>query len=352
MRIMRLFRVILCLVFFIGFTSTVSLASDTDEHEGFNAVEYIFGHVNDSHEWHFITIGEKHYSVPLPVILHSKQSGWHIFMSNKLHHHEEGFHFKMAEGGPNDGNIVEILEDGTELVPFDVSLTKSVLGTILVSILIIVLFVKGSKRTIADPMKPPRGIQNLVEPLVLFIRDEVARPFVGEKKYRRYLPFLLTVFHFILAANLIGLVLPLGFNITGNIAVTLVLAAFTFIITSISGNKHYWMHIINPDVPIFMKLPVPLMPIIELFGIFIKPVVLMIRLFANMFAGHIIVSVLISLIFIMSSMLGPAVGAGTSLISVLFSVFMVILDILVSFIQAYIFTILSAMYFGMATSEH
>ncbi|MBN1926824.1 MAG: F0F1 ATP synthase subunit A [Prolixibacteraceae bacterium] len=329
------------------------MASDTDEHEEFNAVDYIFGHVNDSHEWHFFTIGDKHYSIPLPVILHSKHSGWHVFMSDKFHMHDEGFNFIQAKGGKNDGKIVEVLEDGTQLVPFDLSFTKTVLGVIFVSLIISILFIRGSKRTIANPMKPPRGLQNLIEPLVLFIRDEVARPFAG-KHYKRYMPFLLTVFHFILAANLFGLILPLGFNITGNIAVTLCLAAFTFIVTTISGNKHYWKHIINPSVPIFMKLPIPLMPIIEIAGMFIKPIVLMIRLFANMFAGHIIVAVLTSLIFIMSIMLGPIAGAGTSVVTIIFSVFMVMLDVLVSFIQAYIFTLLSASYFGMATagSEH
>ncbi|HPR32275.1 MAG TPA: F0F1 ATP synthase subunit A [Prolixibacteraceae bacterium] len=340
---------ILIIVLLVSSLCNYSRASDTGEKE-FNAVEYIFEHVNDSHEWHFATVGDHHIAIPLPVILHSKHSGWHIFLSNKLHHPGEHFPFQLAHGGPNDGKIIEIMEDGSELVPFDVSLTKSVLGAIIVSLLLLILFIRGSRKTIANPMMPPKGIQNLVEPLVLFIRDEVAKPFAG-KKYKRYVPFLLTLFHFILAANLIGLILPLGFNITGNIAVTLTLAAFTFIITSISGNRHYWKHIINPDVPIFMKLPIPLMPIIEIAGIFIKPVVLMIRLFANMFAGHIIVSVLISLIFIMSTMLGPAVGAGTSVISILFSVFMLMLDILVSFIQAYIFTLLSASYFGMATAE-
>ncbi|MCF8359035.1 MAG: F0F1 ATP synthase subunit A [Prolixibacteraceae bacterium] len=347
---MRFIKVLFCITFFIGLFSGSLYASDSNEHEEFNAVDYIFGHVNDSYEWHFFTIGEKHYSVPLPVILHSKHSGWHVFMSNKFHQHDEGFKFKQAKGGKNDGKIVEVLEDGTEFVPFDLSFTKTVLGAIIVSIIISILFIRGSKRTIADPMKPPRGLQNLVEPLVLFIRDEVAKPFIG-KHYKRFMPFLLTLFHFILAANLFGLILPLGFNITGNIAVTLTLAAFTFIITSISGNKNYWKHIINPNVPIFMKLPIPLMPIIEIAGMFIKPIVLMIRLFANMFAGHIIVAVLTSLIFIMSIMLGPVAGAGTSVVTIIFSVFMVMLDVLVSFIQAYIFTLLSASYFGMATAE-
>lgn len=328
----------------------LSAASEEESHEGFNTVEYIFDHVNDSHDWHFMSIGDKHISVPLPVILYSKHTGWHIFSSAKLHHHEEDFHFYMASGGENDGKIVEKLESGEEFVPFDVSLTKSVLGSIIVAFIMLMFLLSSAKKSKANKGRAPKGSANVAEMLVLFVRDEIAKPF-GGKKYRKLLPYLLTLFTFVLLANLIGLILPLGLNITGNIAVTATLAAITFLITSFSGNKHYWGHIVNPDVPIYMKIPVPLMPFIELAGIFIKPIVLMIRLFANMLAGHMIVAVLIGLIFLMSSVLSPFVGAGTSIISILFSVFMVMLDLLVSFIQAYIFALLSAMYFGMATDN-
>jgi F-type H+-transporting ATPase subunit a len=199
-------------------------------------------------------------------------------------------------------------------------------------------------------MAPTKGLQNMIEPVVIFIRDDVAKPFIG-KKYAPYLPFLLTLFSFILVCNLIGLLIPLGFNITGNIAVTMTLAIFTFIITMFSTKKNYWLGIVNPEVPWFMKIPLPLIPFIEFLGIFTKPIILMVRLFANMFAGHMIVTVLVALIFLMSVIFNPFVGAGTSLISVGFSLFMLLVDLLISFIQAYIFTLLSAMYFGMAGSE-
>jgi F-type H+-transporting ATPase subunit a len=342
-------KIFIIALFFMA-TPFISMASEEEHSEGFNTVEYIFEHVNDSHEWHFITIGEKHYSIPLPVILRSEHSGWHIFLSNKLLHQEEGFHFKMAKGGTNDGKIVEVLNDGSEIVPFDISLTKTILGALIVSLIMLIVLIKGARKAKANKGLAPKGLHNVVEMLVLFVRDEIAIPFAG-KKYKKLLPYLLTLFTFVLLANLIGLILPLGLNVTGNIAVTLVLASITFLVTSFNGNKHYWAHIVNPPVPIYMKLPIPLMPIIEIAGIFIKPIVLMIRLFANMLAGHMIIAVLVALIFLMSSVLSPVVGAGTSIISIAFSIFMLLLDLLVSFIQAYIFTLLSAMYFGMATDD-
>jgi F-type H+-transporting ATPase subunit a len=194
----------------------------------------------------------------------------------------------------------------------------------------------------------------MFEPVILFVRDEVATPAIGEKKAERYMPFLLTLFFFILINNITGLIpiFPFGANVTGNIGVTLVLALFTFMVTIFSGNKHYWKDIFNPDVPTWLKFPIPLMPIIELTGMFTKPFVLMVRLFANMLAGHMIITVFVSLIFIFSALMGPAAGAGVSVVSVIFSVFMTLLDVLVSFIQAYVFTLLSALYFGMATEEH
>lgn len=347
---MEWFRKVFIVVLFATIFPIIGQASEESSHGEFNTVEYIFGHVNDSHEWHFITIGDKHLSVPLPIILRSEHTGWHLFLSSKFHHHEEEFSFKIAHGGNNDGKIVEILSDGTEYVPFDISLTKTVLGSIFVALIMIFFLINAARKAKKAPDTAPNGSRNVAEMLVIFVRDEIAKPFAG-KKYKKLLPYLLTLFTFILLANLIGLILPLGLNVTGNIAVTLVLAAITFIITSVNGNKHYWGHIINPDVPIYMKLPIPLMPIIEFAGIFIKPIVLMIRLFANMLAGHMIISVLVALIFLMSSVLSPYVGAGTSIISIAFSIFMLLLDLLVSFIQAYIFTLLSAMYFGMATDD-
>lgn len=201
--------------------------------------------------------------------------------------------------------------------------------------------------------KAPKGIQSFVEPIIIFIRDDIAKASIGEK-YEKYLPFLLTVFFFILINNLLGLIpfFPGGANITGNIGVTGVLALFTFIITSFSGNKAYWMHLVNaPGVPWWLKLPIPLMPIVEIMGVFTKPFVLMVRLFANITAGHIIILGFISLIFIFGN-ISEGLGYGVSIVSVGFSIFMGILELLVAFIQAYVFTLLSALYFGMATEEH
>lgn len=348
MKRLKEFSIVIFLIFTLPFAS---MAEETEEHEeGFNTVEYIFHHVNDSHEWHFLSYKGVDVSIPLPVILRSEHSGWHIFMSSKLKHHDEAFPFHLAHGGEHDGKIVEILDNGVENVPLDLSLTKTVLASLFVVFIMLFFLIKGANRAKVSEGKAPSGVQNIVEILVLFVRDDIAKPFVG-KKYKRYLPYLLTLFTFILLGNAIGLILPLGLNVTGNIAVTLTLATITFLITCFSGNRHYWGHIVNPDVPIFMKLPIPLMPIIEFAGIFIKPIVLTIRLFANMLAGHMIVAVLIALIFLMSSVISPIAGGGTSLISIVFSVFMVIVDILVSFIQAYIFTLLSAMYFNMATDD-
>jgi len=197
-------------------------------------------------------------------------------------------------------------------------------------------------------------MQNLFEPIILFVRDDVAKPAIGEKKFEKFMPFLLTVFFFILINNILGLipVFPFGANVTGNIGVTLVLALFTFFITTFSTNHHYWKEIYNPDVPWWLKYPIPLMPIVELTGVITKPFVLMVRLFANILAGHLIVTVFVSLIFIFNVKMGIEAGLGVSVLSVAFSVFILLLDVLVSFIQAYVFTLLSALYFGMASPEH
>jgi F-type H+-transporting ATPase subunit a len=205
-----------------------------------------------------------------------------------------------------------------------------------------------------NPIAPPRGIQSLFEPIILFVRDELAKPAIG-KRYEYFMPYLLTVFFFIWINNMLGLVpiFPGGANVTGNIAVTLVLAFFTFAITNVKGNKNYWKHIFNtPGVPVFLKIPpLPIMPIIETLGIFIKPIVLMIRLFANISAGHIIVLGFLTLIFLFGE-LNQYVGYSVSIISVFFIMFMTLLELLVAFIQAYVFTFLSALYIGMAVEEH
>lgn len=340
--------ILLLLLFPISSKASATNADSTNQ--AFNTVQFIFEHVNDAYEWHFFTNKQKHASVPLPIILFSQETGLNIFISNQLHSSDSASRFYIQHEGTYEGKIVERLNSGEIVRPLDFSITKSVFGAILVAIFITFFSILVARRTKQNPMAPPKGMQNLLEPIVEFVRDEIAKPFVG-KEYKRFLPYLLSLFSFILVANLVGLILPLGFNITGNISITMALAVFTFLITTFTAKRSYWMHIINPDVPIFLKLPIPIMPFVEFTGTLVKPTVLMIRLFANMFSGHIIVTVLVSLIFIMSQMFGPWVATGTSVVSIFFSVFMMMIDILVSFIQAYIFTLLTALYFGMATAS-
>jgi F-type H+-transporting ATPase subunit a len=328
----------------------------------FNAGEFIIEHVLDAHDWHVFSVGDKHFSIPLPVILYSKNpelhegKSFHVFMSYKFHHgHADYKGFRLSHSEENKGKIVELDAHGVEIgKPYDFSITKVVAQIIIIAILLIWVFVTVASKAVANANKAPKGIQNLMEPVILFIRDEVAKPAIGEKQYERFMPFLLSLFFFILFTNLIGLIPfpPFGANVTGNIAVTMVLALFTFAVTTISGNKHYWKEIFNPDVPTWLKLPIPLMPIVEIAGMITKPFVLMIRLFANMLAGHMIVTVFVSLIFIFGSLMGVAAGFAISPVSIAFSIFIVLLDVLVSFIQAYVFTFLSALYFGMARAEH
>ncbi len=334
-----------------------------EAHKGnaFEAGKFVIEHVSDSYDWHILTIGETQVSVPLPVILYSSRPELHggqrffVFMSSKFHHgHAEYKGFRISQSEGNEGKIVE-LEDGNEVgKPFDVSITKTIAGVIVSVIILLLIAMSVAKSAKKRRGVAPTGLQNLIEPVIIFIRDEVAKPAIGEKKFEKFVPFLLTVFFFILINNLLGLIpiFPFGANVTGNIGVTMVLALFTFILTTINGNKHYWKEIYNPDVPWWLKFPIPLMPIVELSGVITKPFVLMIRLFANMMAGHLVIAVFVSLIFIFASLMGPAAGVATSVVSVAFSVFIVLLDVLVSFIQAYVFTLLSALYFGMATEEH
>jgi F-type H+-transporting ATPase subunit a len=345
-----------------------SLSSENSHHtetnsEGiFNAGKFVIEHVSDSYEWHITTIGETHFSVPLPIILYTQKpelhngKTFHIFMSSKFHHGNADYAgFRISRNKEFEGKIVELSGNGDELgKPIDISITKTVTGVLVSVIVLLWVFLAVAKSAKQNKGKAPKGLQNIVEPIILFIRDEIAKPSIGDKKFEKYMPFLLTVFFFILINNFLGLIpiFPFGANITGNISVTFVLALFTFMLTTISGNKHYWKEIYNPEVPWWLKFPIPLMPIVELSGVITKPFVLMVRLFANMLAGHMIVTVFVSLIFILTGLFGIGVGLAASPVSVLFSVFILLLDVLVSFIQAYVFTMLSAMYFGMATTDH
>ncbi len=326
----------------------------SDQEEKLNIGEFIIEHVSDSYEWHITTFGHTHISIPLPVILYSKQDGLVIFMSSKLHnanHSYKQFHISH-EDGIYKGKIMETLSDGSVVRPFDISISKNVLALLMVSVLLLWIFISTANRYVKNPNKAPTGLQALLEPLVLFIRDDIAKASIG-KKYEKYMPFLLTVFFFIFINNLMGIIpiFPGGYNLTGNITVTMVLALFALVIINFSGTKHYWKHIFwSPTVPWWLKVPIPLMPLVELMGVITKPFVLMVRLFANIIGGHIVMLAFFSLIFIFGAM-NVFAGYGVSILSVAFTIFDTFLEILVALIQAYVFTLLSAIYFGLALEE-
>ena len=343
---------------------------DKETTKKFNANEVIFGHVLDAHQFHFFSYkgsdGEEHHAtIPLPVILYSPQKGFSVFSSGQFHHGEHEYngyrlvtdHYKeqLAENGYTKAqlkgfqneNIIAVDENGLpspDIKVYDFSLTRNVVQMILALALLVWLLVSVARRYAKGTgiTTAPKGMQNVIEPLVTFIRDEVARPNLGHK-YKKYMPYLLTVFFFILINNVIGLI-PGTANVTGNIAFTLVLGLISFLVILISTNKHYWAHIFNPPVPGGVK---PIMIPVEVLGIFTKPIALIVRLFANMIAGHIIIICLISLIFIFGN-LSTAVGWGFSPISIAFTVFIYFIEILVAFLQAYIFTNLTAVFIGQA----
>jgi F-type H+-transporting ATPase subunit a len=317
----------------------------------------IIDHVVNAYEWHIITVNDKHYSIPLPIIIIDRE-GVHIFSSQHFHHGHASYmgYAICQEKGAKKGRIIKVDETGnrdTSASFLDVSITKNVFSLLLSVFLITILFLSVAKGYRKRGVYSPKGIARIIEPVILFVRDDIARSAIGAR-YERYLPFLLTIFFFILINNLLGLIpfFPGGANLTGNISVTLVLAVFTFVITNVSGNRNYWRHIFNtPGVPWWLKIPLPLMPLVEIIGVFTKPIVLMIRLFANITAGHIICLGFISLIFIFGNMSAVA-GFSMSPVSVFFYIFMSVLELLVAFIQAFVFTLLSAIYIGMAIEEH
>jgi len=358
----KVLKVIL-LSFALLFTANIMFSQhgenhETEEHEEkFNPGEMIMGHVGDEYGWHITTIGENHITIPLPIILYSEHSGFHVFMSSKFHHGHEAYNnFKIASGKDNPYNkkVVELV-DKKEVRPYDISITKNTLSLFISIALLLWILLSVAKAYTRRKGQAPKGIQSFVEPLIIFIRDDIAKASLGEKKYMKFTPYLLSIFFFIFLNNLLGLVpiFPGGANLTGNIAITMVLAIFTFIITTVNGNKNYWVHMVNtPGVPWWLKFPVPLMPFVEILGMFIKPFVLMVRLFANILAGHIVALGFFALIFIFGAAYGAIGGYGGAVFSVLFTIFLSMLELLVAFIQAYVFTLLSALYFGMATEEH
>jgi len=300
----------------------------------------IFEHIGDSHKWH--TFGE--HFIPLPVILYTDK-GVEFFTSDKLNEGEvykgKNYDYVLekdkiaiadASGKPDESKSV-----------LDFSITRNIASMWMGMILLIIIFGSISSSYKKRAGKAPKGLQSFLEPLVLFVRDDLAIPNIGIK-YGKYMSLLLTIFFFILINNLLGLIpiFPGGFNLTGNIAVTLTLAFVVLIVVNFSGNKYYWKHIFLPEIPFWLY---PIMIPVELIGIISKPFALMIRLFANITAGHIIVLSLVSLIFIFNSLaIAP--------VSVVFVVFMDCIELLVAFLQAYIFTMLTALFIGMAVQDH
>ena len=330
-------------------------AETATEKKSFDPGKFILDHVMDSYEWHIMTVGKTHISIPLPVILYTREKGLVVFMSSRFHHgHEAWKGFWIAGEGKHEGKIVQVNPDGTideeAPLPVDLSITKTVAAMLVSIILILVIFLPVARKYLKNKSTAPTGLQNLLEPVILFVRDDIAKPSLGAHRYEKFMPYLLTVFFFILFNNLLGIIPfpPGGANVTGNIAITGILALATLITIVFTGDKHYWMHLVNaPGIPWWLKLPVPLMPFIEILGFFLKPLVLCIRLFANMLAGHFIALSFIVLIFIFGQLSWIA-GYGSSLVSMVFFVFMTLLELLICFIQAYVFTFLSALYIGMA----
>jgi F-type H+-transporting ATPase subunit a len=380
LRLMKSFTVAVFSIFSL-LISLPSFAKEGDGENGdhkkksFNAQEVIFGHILDAHEFHFFDIiksdgTHKPVGIPLPVILYSPQKGFDVFMSSKFHHGKEvhnGYRLLTEEyieelkkegvnvkkEGFNPGKIVPVDANGkidSSVSVYDFSLTRNVVQMILALALLVWIMI-----SIANKYKKgfgvktaPNGMQNLMEPIITFVRDEVAKPNLGAK-WEKYLPYLLTVFFFILINNILGLI-PGTANVTGNIAFTLVLGLISFVVILASSKKHYWGHIFNPPgMPLGIKFI--LVPV-EVLSLFIKPMALIIRLFANMVAGHIIIICLISLIFIFAG-LNVYAGWGTSIFSIAFTIFIYFIEILVAFIQAFIFAMLTAVFIGQAyEGEH
>ncbi|MDB5006458.1 MAG: atpB [Mucilaginibacter sp.] len=330
----------------IGAIPTKALAQEKtpEVKEGkFDPGKATMEHIADKHEWHLL--GEKF--IPLPVILYTDK-GFEIFSSANLQPQGKVYKGKYYNYVLVNNKIKAVDETGNideaaNKKVWDFSITQNVAGMWLSGLVLMFVFISVSSGYKKRTGKAPKGLQSFMEPVILFIRDDIARPNIGVK-YERFMPLLLTIFFFILINNLFGMIpfFPGGYNLTGNIAVTLTLAVVIFIVVNVNGNKYYWKHIFLPDVPFWI---LPIMWIVEIIGIFSKPGALMIRLFANMAAGHIVVLSLISLIFIFNSL-------WISPVSVAFAVFIDIIEVLVVFLQAYVFTMLSSLFIGMAIEEH
>lgn len=336
-----LFRTVVLFLMMFGFANNANASGgNTSEEKELDLVPMILHHIADSHEFHLWGEGNESVSIPLPVILYTDGS-LDMFMSSEFHHGHSTVKIGDREYKLDDhGHIVEL--GGTH--PLDFSITKNVFTLLLASIFLLLIFLPIAKKY-KKSNGVPSGLQSFLEPIILFVRDEIAKPNIEEKKVSKFMPYLLSVFFFIWISNLMGLIpfFPFSANLTGNIAVTLVLALITFIITTVNGNKNYWQHIFAmPGVPKAMLL---IMIPVEVLGMFTKPFALMVRLFANITAGHIIILSLVSLFFVFQTyFVAPIV--------IPFVLFMSVLELLVAFLQAFVFTMLSALFIGSAVADH
>ena len=326
-------------------------ASAQDKSEGakLDIPEIVLEHLSDSYEWHIATFGDKSLSIPLPIIVRSSETGQWTFCT------AESLPKKFFFDEEHHGKIYERMADGSTTRPLDLSFTKTVAQIWIVVIILIVVFLSCARwyKKRDEQSDAPGGFVGMMEMLVMAIYDDVVKASIGEKHFKPYAPYLLTVFFFIFTTNLLGLlpIFPGGANVTGNINITFFLAFCSMVAINLFGNKEYWKDIFWPKVPLFLKAyPVPLMPVIEFFGVFTKPFALMVRLFANMMAGHAIILSFTCVIFLGWSM-GVGYGLGLNFISVIMMLFMNCLEVLVAFIQAYVFTHLSAVFIGLAHKE-
>lgn len=332
------------------------LTSAEQEENTVDVKDIVMGHIGDSYEWHITTWGNLHLTVPLPVIIYSEATGWHVFSSSRLAENNGSYEgLSIApKGSRYEGKLVEYDSQGNEVRPWDFSITKVACALLINSMLLIIIVLSVARWYRKHPQgsSAPGGFIGFMEMFIMMVNDDVIKSCIGPK-YRKFSPYLLTAFFFIFINNLMGLIpfFPGGANVTGNIAVTMVLAFCTFLAVNLFGTKTYWKDIFWPDVPWWLKVPIPMMPLIEFFGVFTKPFALMIRLFANMLAGHMAMLVLTCLIFISVSM-GAALNSTLTFASVLFNIFMNALELLVAFIQAYVFTMLSAVFIGLAQEDH
>lgn len=334
----------------LAIVSAQSYANEGEaKDEGLNIPEVVLEHLSDSYEWHIASYEGKSLSIPLPIIVKSEATGeWHFCTANSL---PDNFFFNEE----HHGKIYEKMQDGSVVRPLDLSITKAVAQIWIVVIILVSVFLYCAKwyKKHDEKSPAPSGFVGMMEMLVMSIYDDVIKASINEKQYKKYAPYLLTVFFFILTTNIIGLIpiFPGGANVTGNINITMFLAVCTMLAINLFGNKEYWKDIFWPKVPIFLKAyPVAIMPVIELFGVFTKPFALMIRLFANMMAGHAVILSFTCVIFLGWSM-GVGFGLGLNAFSIIMLLFMNCLELLVAYIQAYVFTLLSAVFIGMAHVE-